>query len=562
MAGKFKRKPVVCGVPLHGLQEGATARNILLNPARTAGENSTPIDADNGWNWKNRLLLPGAVNLSDNKIIYLDGNNTPYVISFTVTTPSTFDVRVVATLVSEFGVFGISVPVHNRVVFDETISLADGSDVSYTSVTSLQSAVEQSPSGADVLLNIGGSFVNTNGGYELKSGCRTLAGIIQANINGTVAGDGTGLSGGLSVYKTVAECSPVYTEEYTDARSTVHWRRSRVTSFVSASVNGDTDNWRGDDGCNITPTPLYDINITGTTTISQVSGAGTTTTSGQADDVVTGNTSDIKTQQVIHRAYFTSDGVVSFVGFCLTHTSENSYSETTSLSNNVYTNTIRQYAVNFNTWEGYSFEDRCNPNAYLAFCSNGQDYTPPTGTISRSDVDITTNTYKVEMCVDGVSQSSEEYKHTVTINRSGADSGFSLSPASGAGDVVYEKSGAGTYESLSPYVPNDALHYTPYVTDVPVPYITDMAGYVSNTTYTEDNWGVITNDSSPILDQGFSYFNLLVTGDRFSQLENVELGLYSNGASAYGSSLNGKKYITYDPYTDTITDSDTPIGYV
>ena len=568
MTGKFKLKPTICGLPLHGLLDGGTARNILLNPARTAGNNSTPDDAANGWDWKDRLLISGITGLSGNQIIYLDGSNTPYIVSYAVSSPSAFNVRVIATLHQEYGVFGISVPNYSTVIFDQTISLADGSDASYTDTGGLDGEVEQSPSGADTLLNIIGTFGASG---ELKDGIRRLAGILKASISGTVNESGGGLSGSVSIFKTTAECSaPKSDPAVYDNSSTFHFKMDTSNTSVTTTglipFDGSTV---GEGGVhNGVDTEIITANQT--CAISEVSGAwngqGATLSNGAANFSNFSNTvgGSVIDQTVIKKAYYDKAGQPHTLGFKYQLDSK------TGLQ---YMPVINQSSLDI-TAQWAAFTSRLRGGEWV-FVTGGRTELSGGGNSSITldrDTYLSGDTYTIDAMLDDVSVATEAYSYSQIERRSITASwwGFVKEPLAGGtpkgtvqanmpidgGDFV--SVGAGGYVFLATgeaYAIGSTWSRVMTWDDISDSLITE---------YEVVERGVVTNypSGSQPANKGFAMVAAKITDDRFVSL------IYDNGdttaaSSAYGATAaNHKQYIAYDPYTDAITESDTPIGYV
>lgn len=563
MAGKFKLKPVTCGVPRSSISNFTTTPSILLNPARVAGNNSTPLDADNNWSWKSRYLI----STGGSSIIYLDGNNTPFIVSFSVTVPSAFNVRVVATLHQEYGVFGISVPDHNTVIFDDTISLADGSDVSYTAVTSLDGGAEQSPSGGETLLNIKGTFVNTSGAYELKTGSRTLAGILKATISGTVNDSGGGLSGSASVYKTTAECSGAKAEVSTsDNGGTFHF--NMATNNTSATTDGLVafdGHTIGEGGTHNGVSHQY-LDVTQECAITKVdsawNGSGPIVANGDPNysNFTNVDLSTITAHEVINRAYYDNDGQIHTLGFKYTHDERN--------------RTLYDATINQGTQEE-QFQWWAHTSRYASVAAEwvfeaGSRIAVSGGANSSITLGLAAytsdNVYTVDAMLDGAVVETDVYEYANVQKRSNTFSwnGFIHEPL--AGGVV-----KGTVQSNMPIDGGDFVSvsggdYTFLATgeaytagfSASRTVVWDSIGGGETTTYEVTENGITTSyaSGSQPANKGFDVVESKITGSRFISL------IYDNGDttqahSAYGSTaVNHKDNIAYDHYDDTIIDYD------
>lgn len=556
----FKHKPTRIGLPYHGLVDDKVlqvannapitltfqpeARNVLMDNAR-ASTTIASTEAGKGWDFKDRLLIPSVTSLATDEVLFLDSAQIPYVVRVEFIKDSAFIARVKATLLYEFGRFysdGQLPSPHNIEFFNGTISLADGSDSSYTSINALDGALEQSPSGANVLLNISGNFTNTNGDYEVKTGCRKLAGIIDLTISGTVAADGTGLSGSLSLYKNATACSPPYTESTTDTRSLIHWTLEEIQTFTGIGSSVHTH----------PQVSLNRVNMHFEAPFLQEAGASSIGSPGNNDkELNIGLTTRDRVQNLILRSHFDNSGAVVDLGVNLT------YNNSVNFTNSTAVTVTQDYYVDEYDYDG----------TYAPAARDSGSISNSTTTMTRTDTTVTDNVYKAEITVNSTVKEEKTYRHKVTNKREVVDGNFGnyIGPSLGyAGDYVY----GSEPNTKNPVSTNSSAYIgSKGVNDVAIPTFDsyDQNSYPTTNinTYDIDNWGDTTTGTTPVTNQGFNYFNLNVVDSRFCALRNTNKSENSKAHSVFGSTIgNHKDYIAYDPYTDTITGSDTPIGYV
>jgi len=558
----FDLKPSRIGLPYHGLVTDKVlpvpnnadiiltvqppARNILMNKARDAAT-VVSTDADQGFDFKDRLLIPSLVNLSADEIIFLDSVSTPYVVKVEVIKDSAFVVRVKATLRHEFGRFYSMEPraSYDIVFCDEVVSLADASDASYSSINGLDGELEQSPSGENVLLNISGNFGNAGDNYEVKTGCRKLAGVIDLSITGTVGPAGSGLSGSLSLHKSAADCSPAYSESTTDTRSLVHWTLEEIQSFTGIGASAHTH----------PDVQLNRVHMHFEAPVLEASGASSIGIAGNDDKQLnTGLVKKDRTQNLIFRSHFDNNGATVDLGVNLIHNNSVEFTNSTAV------------VVAFDYYvDEYDYDGTYAP-ASRDSVNNGS-ISNETTTMTRTDVTVTYNLYKAELTVNLAVKEEKVYSHKLTNSRGVTDGDFGnfFGPGGGyAGEYVFG-SEPSTKEAVS--IGSAAYIGSKGINDVLLPAFDnyDSNGYPTTdiNTYDVDNWGDITSGATPVENQEFNYFSLNVIDGRFCSLTNTNKVENSKGHSVFGSTaLNHLANISYDPYSDVITDSDTPIGYV
>lgn len=561
MATPYKHKPVAFGLPFHGLTLGAEPRNILMNPARVPGPNATDLDGPNGYDWKSRLLIPGVVGLSNKQIIYIDTAKTPYLIGFEIYQESTFVVRVIATLRTEFGVFGEARPDWNTEIFNQTVDLSDGSDASYTAVSSvpLSGAVEQDPDGRNTLLNIKGLFGSSE---ELDAGIRTLAGILKASITGAVNPDtGAGLSGSVTVYKTTAECSPPKSSEAYDTAATQYVSVQTAVKDVTSYANAYGNSF----GAGVTGQATHERSITINTGSAPSAGVKDGNGIGAPDftDFSTGGTGTLETQSVIHRAYYDNSGAPHAIGFRLEY-------DLASIQTNSFSVVSADfiYKLSYGDWSDSipQFPDDIAGDLQeggLVILQGG--YSVDVRLIDQDETGANQRkTYITHSLMDGAIKESVEYVYR-KVDESDVTRDWRLHDPHFGNYVVQDDQpwDGGTFYQGGISTPVTGEDFQAGQVD------DDIIGWdnysITSQYYEVTEWGVSTQSGigSPPADKGFSSVSRQIIGSRFVALVRDDASESMPAHSAYGSTgADHALHIAYDPYTDTITDSDDPIGYL
>ena len=526
MVDKFKMKPLTCGVPRSATSNYITSPSILLNSARTPGPNSTPFDADNDWSWKDRYLIGTGMGSS---VIYLDGSNTPYLLNVVANKDGLFAnderIRVVVTLVREYGVLGAYVPNHNIKLLDETYDFGEGADASMYRTLPQTVGVEQSPDGSKVLLNVEGDFRPASYGFDLKDDARTLAGILSVDISGSVAVDGSGLSASLSAYKTRDECSPsVDAGVIIESSVWHHWEETTeyvYNGFTSSGVDVGTVNMTKQSAAVIVPG--YGVDDFGSLK--------------QGNDVTR------YTQNLILRAYFDSDGQIHHLGVNLSKDVQDGRNETSLYSSpDVY-------------YESYSFRSGNLRKISLP----GATYSYPHW--EQGLVVDSTNTYRMSPTVNGVETDTKEYVYYSDVNTQSWQTNSEV------------MSYAFTWvDWVDPFIPNADPYWNEkavltVISESDTWWQRIMVGsvrgvdYDSVTTenYTDTDWGELVNPLSEtvLTDRGFADMEAKITGNRWVSLENVRTGVRTAAYSGYGQTAeNHADNIGYDHYDDAIINYD------
>jgi len=533
MPGAFKLKPTVCGVPRSDVSNFVESPSVLLNPARTAGANSTPLDAKNGWAWKDRYLITTG----GTSVIYLDGSNTPYLISVkcdkTGLVNSDEKVRVVVTLVKEFGVFGLYVPPLNIELLNEVYDFGAPADGSMSRTLDRVTGTEQSPDGSEVLLNVEGHFRTGASGYNLKDDVRKLAGILKVDISGTV-GDGGGLSAALSLYKSTEECSPsVDAGTVISTAAWKHWEETVTFTY---------------DGSEITPDGFLglihkyqNVYFTKDTQVSVVGGYGLSDVSFLDGSFKEGDDTTRYEQNIVLKAYFDNDGAIHELGVNLSRDDAANYAETFS------------FFGRDSSYTTYYFP-RYGAGVYPGEGEYGLSHRTELRDISdrhRRQVISSNTTYTISPTIDGAEKESKSYVYTSNVDETATDV-----------ESVYNPTGYATYVNangtFNPIVNPfwNAGSTTEMVRFPPVVY---MGNDSKSFNYSDTDWGVVVNPLSTagVTNQGFSDMEVKITGNRWVSLENLRTGARTAAYSGYGQTPdNHKDNIGYDPYDDLIIDYD------
>lgn len=564
----FFLKPIIGGLPYHGLvTDGVLAlpnnttkpvsqpspANVLLSASRIPGSSQTDLDTSNGWQWKDRLLVPGVTGLASTDVVFIDDAQVPYLIRVVTTKTGALSVNVTATLVREYGILqqGHGAD-YNLELFNQDYDLSTGAQLNLLSVKDAPDTVfgrvEQSPNGHSALINIAANFSSDAQYFLIDQDNWTICSVIKCAFSGEFDPSTlTGVTGTPSHYKTASDCCA-----------------PKSTAVISAPVNklyrmGETDALLG-------WTPGGGANDWSQAVINMRSTFSTNETIGQdGSEIPTGADEAEITQRVIVYGHYDNSGGEHLLTFEIKANTKIDYG--TPTINYAMTPAIIDWSYHCEHAFGSTF---------------GCDLHPPT---AGSGVDavknlyedtskVETRTYTVKLMSGASVLDSRVYTWVDDHDRiSDVDYEYLEWPAGLGSELNKLKISADQTDEEAPWLypavnPNSLLSPTTksavgwpgatYADSTTVNTNTDQHAYIST------EWGdVLYSGSVPPADQGFSNFDLGFVGLRFLTLANLRTSNKAPAQSAYGAAAaNHAANIAYDPYTDTITDSDDPVGYI
>ncbi len=254
-----RRKINVSGLPFHGLVydgiytkidaselpvPNATPFNQILSvghviPDRTGNQH----DADNGYEWRDKLLLSGPTTLEAGQIVHVDDAGIPWIIDITFTGNGIRQYTLTASLNRRFGLFQDepAVPI-NYQFFDSGVLDYNAYNGTF-GVSGLQGvAINQDYKGESPVLSLRGTFTvdGTSPRLPWMDRERKVVEVRLLNINGEVNPDtGAGLSASYDVQVPVADCCGGYADSVEPGEYTSFGHQQRVV--VESEPNPDYD---------------------------------------------------------------------------------------------------------------------------------------------------------------------------------------------------------------------------------------------------------------------------------------------------------------------------------
>jgi hypothetical protein len=458
-------------------------------------------------------------------------------------------------IINEFGRFPKERDDFDLEIMNQIVDLTDASATGWNSVntTPLYGGVEQSPDGKNCLLNIRGDF-STSSTYTLKAGLWTTCSVVHVLFAGTFDSETlSGVTATPSIFKSASECCPSKTTTQVSDFQYFVTQSYQDNNFISK----DDPTPGNDFGATVQMTTVFNTHENDVELFATQEEANSVPASHRGRS---GIDLEEEEQQFITYCHYDNNGQVVELGF------------------NFKLSRIADYKHNY--------ERVMSPSSaswsYTVGVSGPSNYT----TVFQNDAGVVRNTtnrslhveyednYKAEVLVNSAVVDSRESKQSFTRliynldavirdddypagtssytwNATTGTPPWDASAGSGSSNMHIDQTkaptnGGGTTVSelwSEQGEDNDSAYSQSYG--------------IINIVY--EDWGVTTGAG----DTDFDNVSIVLKNRRFVGLSNNNKGLKTNAHGVYGQvdSAYGN-YISYDPYTDTITDSDTPIGYV
>jgi len=522
----FRRKPLACGIPTIESDIGR-ASGILLNTARGGGGvTQTPYDGINGWVWRDRL----AIDTGGSSVVFIDEAGTPYLLSVSVIRQNTYGVRTTVRVVSEFGCFGKGEQDFNHVILDEDITFSQLPDNSYSGVVAnVPSVIEQSPSGAEVLVNVPGIFVV---GSALKEGVRKLAGVVKLNISGTADEFGNGISCSQSIYKDVNDSSPSSTGMLSIQKQQLfHYEVETTVSHHHNESAGGAD------------PILRKIYYQEEKTVNAVLGLSST---GVEDEYSfrTGVEINRDSQNIIMHTHFDDGGNIVELGVNLREEQVWDYDDTFVFSFDEFI---------WGTVEGAIQPDGAGGENVLCY----PDARVQTHNKYRKLIRDYYRSYTMALTINGIDVSAKSYVHRqLRDDEAGVLSG-AAPITDGYSDQVIVAFTDPYNESSAGWPATGWWDSGISTEDYKFGYISELPPYTSSTVYSATDWDEIVNTSiaNDIINQEFGDMDVTLVNNRWVYLGNGRSGEKTPAYSAYGETpAIHSEELYYNHHTGVITD--------
>ena len=542
------KKVSIMGMPFHGLVKNSVLTlpdtstmayspapaegNILLQAMGTLPDRSgNTLDAANGYQWKDRLMLSGPTALPFGQIVTVDDAGIPWIVEIAgYNTSSSWGCT--AKVVKRFGLISETAPtVHDYQFYDSGYNslqtAIDDTDLTLNSITGTE-FIEQSPDGQSVLIGVKG---NCSADFFTAK----LATVYKITISGTVnQTNGVGLSASLTVHSTPNECCAASVYSETDNSVTA------VVEIVSDTVTTATPEG---ESCTLFPTGggsmHVDTSVDKYTQLPPLSSfpPGTTYETAGIDDAVYEYV-----QTAVIAAYYDEDGATQTITFRIRD-------GTSVLSNGFFYQPPGKRTISAD----YVFPTTCSAcNATVNYSSEpGERYS-----VNYSNATFTAS----EVLINGAVKSSliaSSYDNGTILYYRPDKVAYTDAYSAGA-QSQYSSSSSGLQYLVSGYL--YSIRSNPAFTNGSTTNSYVEVTVNGNSVYTGTN-----SSYSYVYCQPKLFGNRIAGIDTAGNTKAVAMGIDAVWAPTTDRATiddKAKNYCTYDPYTGAITTDDLPVGYV
>lgn len=587
-------KVLALGIPWHGLVIGQTLQlpngGTKLLPRQPNGNSqllakglnapvgpiTTPLDAEKGYQWKDRLVFDRKLfGMTNKDVIYQDPNGAAWQLRIRAyITSTTF--RCTAELYKRFGYLPQdpagppTVPVvvfYDSGVIDVSAELAD---IGAASLRTISGSVDydwlsQHPDGSSVLVHV--PLISPSAGELVPAdmaGERDLFKVYRLDISGTPDPDAgyAGLAGALSVHRTAQQCAPLAT--VSEAHNMyqpfdLQGEHQVRTTSTGADVVGTITSTHPD-------LPLqHDVSLTvDDVTPSTTKVATPLVWADVSTNLMSGTYVHDTTQTALTKCYFDEDGLIHEIGVRYRHKLDVTASHTMT---STYSFTVTRNITVEVPGESVRFAESFGDNGW---------------SITQSGSTHWVEFVEKAVTIDGLDVSA--FRNEITRDQSWSNSIDDITPAYSTSQVVPDSSGVSVnwkhedvyglprdedpsifYDSWGDILPERfgrTYHIDPgYAFPGDPASIINLGEWdvVSDTKVQIRDGSSVTPDAS--FDETALGGGIVILGTRIGcySLGGVKYGKYTSGASLPGDT---KAYAAYDYYSGSISSDDVVINHI